>query len=144
MDVIREIIGDRATRVEARLIEFTDSTGRTVEVHFGADPDVAIASVSGASGQRTPMLAIEVKGGTDISNAHNRLGEAEKSHLKARAQGYTDLWTIVNVQGLSETARRRASPTTTAFFDLVDIVTRQGAPYEAFRDRLLQKLRLPE
>ena len=27
---------------------------------------------------------MEIKGGSDISNAHNRVGEAEKSHIKAR------------------------------------------------------------
>lgn len=144
-EVIRDIIGARATQVQDRLIAFTDSTGRAVEVRFGADPDIEAVSVHQAPRAKTPLLAIEVKGGTDLSNVHNRLGEAEKSHLKAKNErGFTDLWTIVNVQGLPERARGRASPTTTAFFDLADVVARSGEAYDNFRERLLQKLRLPE
>ncbi len=92
----------------------------------------------------TPLLAIEVKGGRDRSNVHNRLGEAEKSHLKAKSRGFNDLWTITNVEGLSDEAKRAASPTTTIFFDLEDLKKRKGWAYEFFRDRLLQVLRLPE
>lgn len=143
-EAIREIVGDRAATIEDRLISFQDATGRRLEVRFGSDPDIEVVSVNQDTGDQYPLLAIEVKGGTDRSNAHNRLGEAEKSHLKAKSErGFTDLWTVVNVRGLSEPVRRRASPTTTAFFDLVDIAERQGAAYQAFRDRLLQRLRLP-
>jgi len=140
---IREIIGPHATKVSDRLIEFKDATGRIVKVRFGSDPDITVASVSRSTITEDPLLAIEVKGGTDVSNAHNRLGEAEKSHLKAKANGYTDLWTITNVAGLSDGIRRRESPTTTAFYDLRDIMGRQGEAYEDFREKLLQKLRLP-
>ena len=143
-EVIREIVGERAVRVQEKLIELTDSTGRTVKVRFRSDPDIEAISVNRSAGQDSPLLAIEIKGGTDYSNAHNRLGEAEKSHLKAKQRGFTDLWTITNVRALAESVRRSASPTTTAFFDLDTIVARQGTAYNDFRDRLLQKLRLPE
>lgn len=143
-EVIREIVGARAVRVEEKLIELTDSTDRTVKVRFRSDPDIEAVSVHRSAGQDNPLLAIEIKGGTDYSNAHNRLGEAEKSHLKAKQRGFTDLWTITNVRRLAESVRRSASPTTTAFFDLETIIARQGTAYEEFRDRLLQKLRLPD
>ena len=39
-----------------------------------------------AASRDRPLVAIEVKAGTDASNIHNRIGEAEKSHLKARAR----------------------------------------------------------
>ena len=42
-------------------------------------------------------IAIEIKGGTDVSNLHNRLGEAEKSHQNARLLGFTQFWTIINL-----------------------------------------------
>lgn len=143
-EVIRDILGERATQVADKLIAFVDATGRTIEIRFGQDPDIEVVSINRATNTESPLLAIEIKGGTDRSNAHNRLGEAEKSHLKAKQQrGFTDLWTIINVKGLSEEMRRSASPTTTAFFDLVNIVERQGEAFADFRERLLQKLRLP-
>ena len=74
-EVIREIVGERAVRVQEKLIELTDSTGRTVKVRFRSDPDIEAISVNRSAGQDSPLLAIEIKGGTDYSNAHNRLGE---------------------------------------------------------------------
>ncbi len=141
-EVIRKLIGSHALEVTEKHIIFADSTGRTVEVRFSNDPDIAVASVKGDS--RSPMLAIEIKGGTDLSNIHNRLGEAEKSHLKAKERGFNELWTVLNVRGLSEEALRRGSPTTTRFIDLADIVTGEGPAHEAFKELLLEKLRLPE
>jgi hypothetical protein len=140
---IAEIVGDRGIRSGERKIGFTDSTGRPVEVRFGSDPDIEVVSIGRGARRETPLLAVEVKGGTDFSNVHNRLGEAEKSHLKAKARGFTDLWTVTNVQGLTAKVRRGASPTTTSFFDLSDIVSRKGRGYQTFREQLLQKLRLP-
>jgi hypothetical protein len=32
-------------------------------------------------------VAVEIKGGKDYSNIHNRIGEAEKSHQKAKKEG---------------------------------------------------------
>ncbi len=142
-EVIKEIVGLHVNHIEAGMIALTDATGRQIEIKFSSDPDIEIVTV-GPNQKHIPLLAIEVKGGTDLSNAHNRLGEAEKSHLKAKAKGFTDLWTIVNVEGLSDVDRRAESPTTTAFFDLGDLIVRNGSVYEDFRERLLQKLRLPQ
>jgi len=141
-DVIRDIIGHHANRVEPKLISLTDATGREIEIKFSSDPDIECVTI--IRGKRAPLLAIEVKGGTDYSNAHNRLGEAEKSHLKAKAKGFTDLWTIVNVEGLSDSNKKSESPTTTAFFDLSDLVSRKGTGFEDFREQFLQRIRLPE
>jgi hypothetical protein len=144
LDVISEIIGDQPHEIEGRRITLVDATGRRVLVRFGTDPDIEVVSVSPVGGPETPMLAIEIKGGTDVSNVHNRLGEAEKSHLKAkRDRHFTDLWTIVNVR-VSESDLKSASPTTTMFFELGALLMRQGATYALFRDLLLQKLRLPD
>lgn len=142
-EVIAEIVGVHGRAVSSRRISVQDATGRQIEIRFSADPDIEMVTV-GANVPDAPILAIEVKGGEDRSNAHNRLGEAEKSHLKARAKGFTELWTITNVQELSPDDRRAASPTTTAFFDLSDLTSRQGEAYDLFRETLLQRLRLPK
>jgi hypothetical protein len=142
--VIRGLIGEHATDVKEKRIRYTAATGRAMEVQFGSDPDISVYSLTSTRPlRRDPVLAIEVKGGTDASNAHNRLGEAEKSHNKARNKGFTDLWTIVNTRDLSPGTMRSESPSTSRFFDLAHIVARQGEEYEDFRERLLQKFSLP-
>lgn len=143
-EIIKDIVGPSADVVEDNLISLTDATGRKINIRFSSDPDIEIVTVAQGKRSDTPVLAIEVKGGRDRSNVHNRLGEAEKSHLKAKQRGFTDLWTITNVDDLSEDARKAASPTTTAFFNLEDLRSGKGPGYEDFRERLLQKLRLPD
>jgi len=79
------------------------------------------------------------KGGTDISNVHNRIGEAEKSHLKAKAEGFTRFWTIVRAR-IDPALARRQSPTTTDFFNLDEIQSRSHASYKRFKALLHQAL----
>ena len=52
------------------------------------DPDVCV--LEQVENRTHNKVAFEVKGGTDDSNAHNRAGEAEKSHLKAKRKGFKD------------------------------------------------------
>jgi hypothetical protein len=56
-----------------------NSAGRMVVVALAADPDVRIQEEF--SGKLQNKVAIEIKGGTDKSNAHNRTGEP-KNHTK--------------------------------------------------------------
>jgi hypothetical protein len=74
-----------------------------------------------APGKYRQLIAIEVKGGTDFSNIHNRIGEAEKSHQKARAEGYAECWTVVNVDRIDLDMARRESPSTHRFYRLSDL-----------------------
>lgn len=67
----------------ANEIVFTNSAGRRVFVTLASDPDVRVREESSRADQ--PLLhklAIEIKGGTDASNAHNRAGEAERATSK--------------------------------------------------------------
>jgi|SRR6266567_6638705 len=50
-------------------------------------PDTRIQEEFG--GKLRNKVAIEIKGGTDVSNAHNRAGEAEKSRPRNRDFGIT-------------------------------------------------------
>ncbi len=81
------------------------------------------------------LIAIEVKGGRDFSNIHNRIGEAEKSHQKARAAGFVECWTVVNVDKMDVETARRESPSTNRFYRLSDLVAADGSEYQDFRDR---------
>jgi hypothetical protein len=85
---IREIVKNHITEQDERRIVLRNSAGRTVVLALAADPDVRIQEEF--SGKLQNKVAIEIKGGTDKSNAHNRAGEAEKSHQKARNEGFRD------------------------------------------------------
>lgn len=110
-----------------------NSSGRMVLVEFFSDPDVRITEKLPSAVR--PIVSIELKGGTDFSNIHNRLGEAEKSHQKARNRGFFEFWTVVRVD-IDETAAKQESPTTSRFFHL-DRISRQGTrEHQEFSDLL--------
>jgi hypothetical protein len=82
-------------------------------------------------------IAIEIKAGKDASNIHNRIGEAEKSHQKARQRGFVECWTVVNVDGLDWKMAHRESPSTNRFYKLSAIVAGTGPEYTDFRNRVI-------
>ena len=82
-----------------------NSSGTIVFISLSSDPDVSIQFQQ--SGALRNKLAIEIKGGTDKSNAHNRAGEAEKSHQKARHQDFRECWTLIFKKGLNEAKLKR-------------------------------------
>ena len=88
-------------------------------------------------------VAIEVKGGTDVSNAHNRAGEAEKSHQKARDSGFPEFWTVISKQGLQLPKLKRESPTTNHWFDVTEVLAREGTDWDDFRQRLAGAVGIP-
>lgn len=110
--VMPEVAGRTATLVNA--------AGRQVRIAVAADPDIVIMEQSLGRPDR-PLVAIEVKAGTDASNIHNRIGEAEKSHLKAKARKFTDCWTILNVARRDVVLVAQQSPTTNRFFTLSEL-----------------------
>jgi hypothetical protein len=119
--------------VTDREIRLVNAAGRKVRIRFSTDPDIAISELTGQTERR--KIAIEVKGGTDVSNRLNRLGEAEKSHLKARQKGFTEFWTIGAVAAsLAEVQAN--SPTTTSFFVLQAIAEVGGGQHEGFKQQL--------
>lgn len=132
-DLLKAIVQPALVDATTRTIIVENSSRRTVLVEFASDPDVRISEKL-PTGIR-PRVSIEVKGGRDYSNVHNRLGEAEKSHQKARGRGFFEFWTIVRVEIDIDSARRE-SPTTSHFFHL-DRIRRQGsAEAKQFRDLL--------
>ena len=84
-----------------------------------------------------------LKGGADRSNAHNRAGEAEKSHQKAKGAGYREYWTIIALGGLDRETLKSESPTTQSWFDAAHVLGRTGADWETFKSRLAGKAGIP-
>ncbi len=134
--IIRGIVGHVAHTASPTRIEILNAAGRNVRICFGSDPDIVVLEQIAPSSVRN-VIAIEVKGGQDFSNIHNRVGEAEKSHQKAKSAGYAECWTVVNVAKLGEDMARRESPSTNRFYLLSDLQAGEGPAYEDFRDRLV-------
>ena len=135
-NAINEIVESAVTSVSDVQIALTNAAGRTVLIEFAPDPDIIIREEMRA-GQYRQLIAIEVKAGTDFSNVHNRIGEAEKSHQKAKAAGYVECWTVVNVDRIDVAMAHRESPSTNRFYRISDIVAAEGDDYQDFRDRVV-------
>ncbi len=134
--MLREIVGHASPEITETSIAFVNSSLRRVQIEFAADPDIIIRESLSASDWRN-VIAVEIKAGTDFSNIHNRVGEAEKSHQKARSAGYTECWTIVNVDPFDLVQAKKESPSTSRFYRLADLEKRSGAEYEGFKNRIL-------
>ncbi|MET3524406.1 XcyI family restriction endonuclease [Mesorhizobium abyssinicae] len=135
-NVIRDIVGEHVTTAEPRRMTVRNAAGRTVLIEFAADPDIVIREEIRRDTFRN-IVAIEVKGGTDFSNIHNRIGEAEKSHQKARASGYVECWTVVNVDRIDLAMAARESPSSNRFYRISSLAEAAGEEYEGFRDLIV-------
>jgi len=136
-DVVRTYIDEH----NSRRLSITNASGRRVVVTLSGDPDVRIEEDFG--GALRKKVAIEIKGGTDVSNVHNRAGEAEKSHQKARLEGFVDCWTIIQTKGVSLSKLQSESPTTNAWFDAAQVLGRNGREWEVFRNRIAEAVGIP-
>lgn len=133
---IHRIVEHAAVCSSQDRIEIQNAAGRKVLIEFAADPDIVIKEEMSADRIRN-VIAIEVKGGTDFSNIHNRVGEAEKSHQKAKSEGFVECWTVVNVDRIDLEMARRESPTTNMFYRLSDLKSKTGEHYQDFRERII-------
>lgn len=129
--VILKAIEHAKPKVAERSASLLNAAGRHVVIEIAADPDVVIKETSSGQGER-PLVAIEVKAGTDVSNIHNRIGEAEKSHLKAKGKRFTECWTIVNVPSLNMEMARQQSPSTHKFFQLAELLQPASSQHAEF------------
>ncbi len=106
-------------------ITVINSAGREVTLALAPDPDVVIREQ--VNNTDVYKVAIEIKGGTDYANLHNRVGEAEKSHQKARGSGAQDCWTLITLTNADMTRLKQESPTTREWFDMTDVLAQRGA-----------------
>jgi XcyI restriction endonuclease len=138
---IAEILGEHLTKKESNRLTLRNSAGRSVFVTLSHDPDVSVQEQ--VESRVHNKVAIEVKGGTDVSNAHNRAGEAEKSHLKAKQRGFRDFWTVISKAGLEMDRLKQESQTTTEWFDVTGLLAREGEDWEDFRQRIAGAVGIP-
>jgi len=138
-DLISSIVEPSVVSKTDRSLELENAAGRPVKVEFASDPDICIREEL-PSGRYRNLVAIEIKGGRDYSNIHNRIGEAEKSHQKAKKQGYVECWTMVGVLDLDMALARRESPSTDRFYLIENITEKGGTEFEDFRENLLSRV----
>lgn len=138
---ITEIVRKHVTKQESSRLWLTNASGRTVVISLSSDPDVSVQEI--VNDRPHSKVAIEVKGGTDVSNAHNRAGEAEKSHTKAKQKGFRDFWTIISKKGIDIRKLQAESRTTTLWFDAAEVLARTGKDWEEFRARLAGEIGIP-
>lgn len=135
-NTIHEIVAAAVIEQGTTRMRIENATGRTVLIEFAPDPDIIIREEM-RPGVYREIIAIEVKAGSDFSNIHNRIGEAEKSHQKAKANGYVECWTVVNVDKIDMAMAKKESPSTNRFYRISDLVAATGAEYQDFRDRVV-------
>ncbi len=138
---IKEILSNSLVQHLPQKMVVKNAARRIVNLTLGSDPDIRIEE--DFAGTLRKKVAIEIKGGTDRSNAHNRAGEAEKSHQKAKKEGFRDFWTIIAKKGLDVDKLRAESPTTNSWYDVAQILGRQGVDWEDFCSRLADVVGIP-
>ena len=130
-NVISKIVKTATITVDSHCITLKNKSGRIVYIQFAADPDIVIKEELSPETVKK-SVAIEVKGGRDYSNIHNRIGEAEKSHQKAKKDGYTECWTIVNVDRMDMGKAHKESPTTNRFYRISALMDETSEEYKDF------------
>jgi len=139
---IYDIVKHAAISSSENKIEILNAAGRNVLIELSPDPDIVIREEI-SKGVYRNIIAIEVKGGMDFSNIHNRVGEAEKSHQKARAAGYTEFWTVLNTDRIDMNMVKKESPTTNRFYQLSALKLADSEEYKDFKDRVISLTGIP-
>lgn len=139
---IHKIVKKHCLATTTQRMEIRNAAKRKVLIEFASDPDIIIREQMAAEIYRN-IIAIEVKAGTDFSNIHNRLGEAEKSHQKARQAGFVECWTVVNVDRINLDMAHRESPSTNRFYRISQIISEESEEYSDFRNRVVSLTGIP-
>lgn len=133
--VLKDIFADKIETTTDRKIVVRNAAGRAVTLKIAADPDILITSVM-PDGNTRPIVAMEIKAGEDHSNIWNRIGEAEKSHQKARLANVTECWTIINDPKADPRKLREASPSTDRFYQMVELANEESERHRDFSSRV--------
>lgn len=139
---VREAVEPYIEHATDTVITVMNPRGQRYRITLAGDPDITLQEVVGNSLRNT--IAIEIKGGSDRSNQHNRIGEAEKSHQKAKGDGYQAFWTIIRTKTLDMDVARIESPTTDEWFDTAQVGGQQGEDWDTFRAKLLEAIGIKE
>ncbi len=141
-EALRSLVADWIVFDSERLVRVETPGGQKFALIEGSDPDVRL-DLTSASGEEIPVIAIEIKGGEDARNAHNRAGEAEKSHLKAKIAGYRHRWTIMVMQEVNRARLQSETPSSTEIFEASEVIERSGSDWEKLRRKFVDFVNEP-
>lgn len=141
-NTIKAIVEETGTEIikEDTGFSFVNNNGEQITVAPSSDPDISITKNSNYK-----LLCIEIKGGQDVANVHNRAGEAEKSHQKAKKDGWLETWTVIYLVGLQKEQREKLnteSPSTDSWFDVNEVCAQSGLTYVKFKKEIKQRIGL--
>ena len=138
-ETIREIVkSSQGVLVtdEEKCFRFKNHAGQIYRVISSSDPDISVF-LEGQPEEK--IFCIEIKGGQDIANVHNRAGEAEKAHLKAGQAGWREKWTVIYLVGLEHKQANKLfteSPSTDKWFDINEVCAQSGKTYDLFKNAI--------
>ena len=142
---IRQIVKSLRAEIvtdEDKCFRFKNSVGNVYRIVPSSDPDISIF-LEGQTEEK--LLCIEIKGGQDVANVHNRAGEAEKAHLKAGQAGWREKWTVIYLVGLQRKQADKLlteSPSTDSWFDINEVCAQSGKTYDLFKSSLASRFGL--
>lgn len=131
--LVKDITSKYIVKDEGSKITLINDSDSEITIEFLSDPDVRITGRLDC--EIRPILSIEIKGGKDVSNIHNRMGEAEKSHQKAKQHGFREFWTLIRADIDMDMAHRE-SPTTNLFFRIDEILNKSSEEHKKFKNLL--------
>lgn len=134
-EIIYKIVAPSVVSSSETEVVLLNAAGRETLIKLASDPDIVIVERL-KSGTVKNRIAIEIKGGTDVANAHNRLGEAEKSHQKAKNAGFAEFWTLIAAK-VEYAVAKSETPTTTRFFYIPELMDENSAAYQDFRENIV-------
>lgn len=140
--VFQQLVNPWIVYLNGPLMRFKIPNEQTFELVRKNDPDISLSIGLGASS--LPLLALEVKGGGDATNAHNRAGEAEKSHIKAAVMGYNHRWTVIQIPKGQRSRIVGETPTSTAVFDFNEVTNQSGEDWSQFKTRFFAIINVTE
>lgn len=132
-ELMKDILSNHLKESTDRTMIVENDNKEIVLIEFLSDPDIRVTKKTAETIQ--PLVSMEIKGGEDVSNIHNRIGEAEKSHNKARNFGFTKFWTILKAIVDLDMAKDE-SPSTTRFFFFHHLKDKKSKEYRDFRKNL--------
>ncbi len=135
-EILRSILAHAIVKSDDNSMEILNAARRRVFIEFASDPDIVIREEMTKTSFRY-IIAIEIKGGKDFSNIHNRIGEAEKSHQKARRNGFVECWTVVNVENMDVDKAKHESPSTDRFYTIANLKDKSSPEYSDFFNRVV-------
>lgn len=132
---ISDLVKGSTTEQTDTELRIETSARRRFLIALAGDPDIRVQEIDN-QGTIANLLSIEIKGGTDQSNAYNRGGEAEKSHRSAKDAGYQECWTVIGMNNINIDKLKGGSRSTDIWFDTAQVVAQAGADWDDFRARL--------